>query len=310
MKLSIVTTLYRSASLIDEFCSRAGTAARQVVENDYEIVLVNDGSPDNSLDLAVRLTESDNHIVVVDLSRNFGHHKAMMTGLMHARGERVFLIDCDLEEPPEILVEWWHRLDANKDLDVIYGVQPSRKGGLLERASGWIFYRMINALSRVKLPTNAVVARLMTARYVHALTTHKDQEMYLFGLMAFTGFRQEAAEVVKQDKGSTTYTLQRRIALFLNALTSFSNYPLYITFYVGVSISTLAFSYIVFLVMRWFLYPGQSVTGWTSLIVSIWAVGGFVLTALGVIGIYLAKIFAETKPRPYAIVRQIYGRQA
>ena len=309
MKLSIVATLYQSAPYICEFQQRATVVAKQLVGEDYEIVLVNDGSPDNSLEIAIQLTERDSHVVVVDLSRNFGHHKAMMTGLMHACGERVFLIDCDLEEPPEVLEDWWVRLNENTNLDVIYGIQSSRKGGLFERFSGWMFYQIINSLSNVKLPVNTIVARLMTARYVRALIAHKDQEVYLFGLLAFTGFKQEAVEVVKQNKGTSTYTLQRRLALFLNAITSFTNSPLYIIFYVGISISALAFFAITFLMIKYFFYSGQGVVGWTSLVISIWAVGGFVLTALGVIGIYLAKIFSETKPRPYTIVRQVYGKQ-
>lgn len=308
MKLSIVATMYMSAPYLHEFYRRCRVAAQECAGDDFEIVLVNDGSPDDSLSVALGLHKEDSRVIVVDLSRNFGHHKAMMTGLMYAHSDRVFLIDCDLEEPPEVLVDWWTRLNANADLDVIYGIQSFRKGGWLERSSGWLFYRMFNALSRVKLPTNVIVARLMTARYVQALITHKDQEMYLFGLLILTGFRQEAVNVDKHDKGSSTYTLRLRFSLFLNAITSFSNYPLYIIFYVGLGISVSSFLFILFLVIKWFHYPGQGVVGWTSLVVSIWTVGGFILTALGVIGIYLAKIYAETKPWPNIIVRQVYGR--
>ena len=308
MKLSIVASMYLSAPYLREFYRRCRTVAQKVAGDDFEIVLVNDGSPDDSLEVALELRKQDDHIIIIDLSRNFGHHKAMMTGLMHSCGERIFLIDCDLEESPEVLAGWWKMLDSDVDLDVIYGVQHSRKGGFVERTSGWVFYRVINALSRVKLPINATVARLMTARYVRALTAHRDQEMYLFGLMSFIGFRQVAVKVDKQDKGTSAYTLWRRLSLVLNAITSFSNYPLYAIFYVGMGISILAFLFVVFLIIRSFFYSGQGVTGWLSLVVSIWTVGGFVLTALGVIGIYLAKVFTESKPRPYTIVRQIYKK--
>lgn len=309
MKLSIVASMFLSAPFLREFSGRCRAAAQQVAGEDFEIILVNDDSPDDSMATALELRKQDGNIIVIDLSRNFGHHKAMMTGLMHARGERVFLIDCDLEEPPEVLVEWWNRLDADADLDVIYGVQPSRKGGPVERISGWFFYRIINALSAQTLPANTIVARLMTARYVRALTEHRDQEMYLFGLLTLTGFRQEAVNVIKQDKGSSAYTLLRRFSLFLNAITNFSNSPLYAIFYLGVSISVCSFLFILFLIINWFFFSGQSVTGWTSLAVSIWALGGLVLTSVGVIGIYIAKIFSETKPRPFTVVRQVFGRR-
>ena len=124
MKLSIVATLYQSAPYIDEFHKRASASAKQLLGDDYEIVLVNDGSPDNSLDLAIRLTERDSHVVVVDLSRNFGHHKAMMTGLAHAKGELVFLIDSDLEEEPEWLLSFASAM-LDKRCDVVYGVQEN-----------------------------------------------------------------------------------------------------------------------------------------------------------------------------------------
>jgi putative glycosyltransferase len=189
MKLSIVASMYLSAPYLREFCGRCRAVAQRVAGDDFEIILVNDDSPDDSMAIALELRKQDGNILVIDLSRNFGHHKAMMTGLMHACGERVFLLDCDLEEPPEVLAEWWDQMDANADVDVIYGVQPSRKGGPFERMSGWLFYRLFNALSPAKLAANVIVARLMTARYVRALIEHRDQEMYLFGLLTLIGFR-------------------------------------------------------------------------------------------------------------------------
>src|SRR5437867_12042423 len=122
MKLTVVSSMYLSARYLREFCRRCGSAARACAGDDYEIILVNDGSPDDSLAVALALRTEDRRIIVVDLSRNFGHHKAMMTGLMRSRGDRVFLIDCDLEEPPEVLPDWWRRLDSDPELDVVYGV--------------------------------------------------------------------------------------------------------------------------------------------------------------------------------------------
>ena len=130
MKFSIVSTLYQSAPYIVEFYQRATAVAQQFAGDDYEIILVNDGSPDNSCELAIKLTETDNHVVVIDLSRNFGHHKAIMTGLVQALGEYIFLIDCDLEEEPEWLSRFTMKM-GREQCDVVYGVQERRKGGLL-----------------------------------------------------------------------------------------------------------------------------------------------------------------------------------
>jgi len=210
MKLSIVATLYQSAQYIEEFSRRAGAAARQLVGDDYEIVLVNDGSPDNSLELAVRVCESDPHVIVVDLSRNFGHHKAMMTGLAHARGEHVFLIDSDLEEEPEWLLSFAKQM-ARGRCDVVYGVQAQRKGGVFERWSGQLFYRIFRAFTRLSLPDNIVVARLMTRRYVNALLLHDEREVFMAGLWTITGFDQHPQAIMKHDTSETTYTFRRNV---------------------------------------------------------------------------------------------------
>lgn len=306
MKLSIVASMYKSAPYLKEFCERCCKAAEGAAVDDYEFILVNDDSPDDSLEVALALRKEDARIKVIDLSRNYGHHKAMMTGLKYAIGQRVFLLDCDLEEPPEVLSDWMLRMDDDPGLDVVYGVQKSRKGDWIERLSGWIFYRLVNMMSSRKLTVNMIVARLMSARYVKALVEHCDQEMYIFGLMELAGFRQQPLSVVKSCKGTTTYTFGRRLALMLNAVTNFSNKPLYMIFYWGVTISAFAFMYVIYLVSKWFYYSGKIVLGWTTLAVSIWAVGGFILTALGIIGIYLAKIFSETKPRPFTVIRHYY----
>ena len=160
MKLSIVTTLYRSAATIEEFYRRSIKAAEQVA-GDIELVIVNDGSPDNSLDLALELHKHDPRVIVVDLSRNFGHHKALMTGLAHASGDLVFLIDSDLEERPEDLAALYQRFSQN-DCDVVFGVLPTRRGGFLKRLPGAVFFSLLDFLSDYPVPRNVFTARLMT----------------------------------------------------------------------------------------------------------------------------------------------------
>lgn len=304
MKLSIVATLYQSASYITEFHQRTSVAARQLVGEDYEIVLVNDGSPDNSLDLAVQLTENDRHVVVVDLSRNFGHHKAMMTGLAHAKGQNVFLIDSDLEEEPEWLISFSEQM-TQKNSDVVYGIQEQRKGGFFERWSGHWFYSFFRVLTGLVLPENVVTARLMSRRYVDALLRHDEREVFLAGLWHITGFDQIGQNIKKHNTSETTYTLRRKMSLLVNSVTSFSNAPLVGIFYIGVLIFLLAGIYTAYLVAQW-LFIAKPPSGWTSVMASIWLLGGLVISFIGVVGIYLSKIFSETKRRPYTIIRQIY----
>lgn len=307
MKLSIVTSLYRSAPFVREFWERATRAAGQL-SPDYEIVFVNDGSPDDSLAAALDLFREDPHVVVVDLARNFGHHKAMMTGLAHAVGERVFLLDCDLEEEPELLSVFWEQMDASS-ADVVYGVQESRKGGWFERASGSVFYRCFNAMSPVPVPANAVTARLMTRRYVESLLQHRDREVFLVGLWALTGYEQLPVPVHKSKRPGTSYTLRHRISVAVNSVTSFTNTPLVVVFYLGLVISLLSIAAAAYLVFHR-LFIGTYSAGWPSLIVSVWLLGGLTILCLGIIGIYVAKVFSETKRRPYTTVRATHRHRA
>ena len=305
MKLSIVATLYQSAPYIAEFHQRASAAARQLVGEDYEIVLVNDGSPDNSLEVAVQLTESDSHVVVVDLSRNFGHHKAMMTGLAHARGEKIFLIDSDLEEEPEWLVSFAGQM-AKETCDVVYGVQERRKGGFFERWSGLWFYHTLNFLSGLSLPVNMVTARLMTRRYVDSLLLHEERELDIGGLWYITGYSQIPQVIKKHNTSETTYTFRQKILLLMNSVTAFSSFPLLLIFYMGLLISLGALFYVFWIVAEWY-FISEPLVGWTSLIASIWLLCGFIILSIGIVGIYLSKIFSEVKRRPYTIVRKVFN---
>jgi putative glycosyltransferase len=304
MKLSIVTTLFKSSPYIREFHRRASDAALKIT-SDYELVFVNDGSPDDSLDIVLSLHRADPHVRIIDLSRNFGHHKALMTGLAHAQGDAIFLIDSDLEEDPQWLVEF-HEVQDGSGADVVFGVQQSRKGGWFERLSGSLYYLVIDALLEMPIPRNIVTARLMTRRYVANLVQHRDREVNLAALWMITGFLQVPVSVTKLSRGHSTYTLRRRISVLVNAITSFSNRPLIYIFYLGGFIVLTSLAYGSFLV--WLtLHGGVGIPGWASLIVSIWLLGGITIFCVGVIGIYLAKVFTEAKQRPYTIVRAVYG---
>lgn len=306
MKLSIVATLYQSATYVASFHQRASAAAWQLVGDDYEIILVNDGSPDNSLDVAVKLTEIDDHVVVVDLSRNFGHHKAMMTGLAHATGERVFLIDSDLEEEPEWLNIFAVKM-ANETCDMVFGVQAQRKGDWFERVTGGFYYSVFRMLTGISQPNNIVTARLMSKRYVNALLLHQERELNIGGLWIIAGFKQCQQTVIKHATSPTTYSLSRKFSHLVNAVTSFSSLPLVFTFYSGLMISLSALVYIVYLSFR-YLFISSPPDGYTSIIASIWLFSGLIIFFVGIQGIYIAKVFSEVKQRPYTIIRKIYAK--
>jgi len=303
MRLSIVTTLYKSASHVESFHARVSSAARQITD-DYEFVMVDDGSPDNSLEIACALAASDPHLSVVELSRNFGHHKALMAGLDQAKGDLIFLIDSDLEEDPALLVEFHAHLQAT-GADVIYGVQTERKGGWVERALGSIAFRLFDLMIPYKIPRNHVTVRLMRRNYVDALVLHREQATVIGGLWVITGFRQLALPVAKSSRGDTSYSMWRRWRMLVDSITSFSELPLVAIFYLGILISGMSVLMGIWLLIQRLAYSAL-LDGWVSVMLSVWLLGGILIFCVGLIGIYVAKIFVETKNRPYVIVRRVH----
>ncbi len=306
MKLSIVTTLYKSGAYIEEFHRRASEAAQRITD-DYEIVMVDDGSPDNSLEIACAIARTDSRVRVVELSRNFGHHKALMAGLDHARGELCFLIDSDLEEDPALLGQFFEILQT-RDCDVVFGYEESRKGGFVKRKGGELAWHLINRLLSIDVPLNHCTVRLMRREYVDGLLLHRESNAVIGGLWVITGFRQVGSPVAKGHRKESSYSLMLRLVTLFNAITSFSTVPLNLMVMFGMVVSLVSFAVGVFVILEKLLY--NVAAGWASLIVSIWFMGGVIIFCLGVIGIYISRVFVETKNRPYVIVRRIHQRVA
>ena len=306
-KLSIVTTLYMSSGHLEEFCQRANQVAEASTGGDYEIVLVNDGSPDDSLEIARRLCQEYPRLKIVNLSRNFGHYKAVMTGLAHARGELIYLLDSDLEEEPEWLPDFSAVL-LEQGADVVYGVQADRKGGLFEKVSGDAYWRLYSTLTGFELPRNQVTARLMTRRYVDAVVAHKEKVMTMGVVFHLAGFRQVPMTVKKLCLSPSTYTFGRKLKAAVDSVLMVSSRPLAAVFVVGLSVLLLAFVASCYWLFLWI--TKQPPAGWVTLVISIWALGGMNICAVGIVGIYVSKVFEETKIRPYSVVSDVFGYEA
>jgi putative glycosyltransferase len=226
-----------------------------------------------------------------------------MTGLEHAKGELVFLIDSDLEEQPE-LVGRFHSELAQGDWDVVFGYQEERAGGFIRNYGGRLAWYLIDLLFSAKIPRNHCTVRLMRREYVDALLLHRESSVVIGGLWVITGFRQTGLAISKGHRKNTSYTPVRRLAAFLNGVTAFSTTPLVLMALMGTFVSFASFL-LGLVVVAAKLINGSAV-GWASIMVSIWFIGGIIVSCLGIIGIYISKIFIETKNRPYVIVRRLH----
>lgn len=298
MKISIVTSLYYSEGFIEEFYERSVASVKKITD-DYEFIFVDDGSPDQSGQKVISLQERDQRIVLIELSKNFGHHKALFTGLKHATGDYIFLIDVDLEEDPELLSVFWEALQAEKDADVIYGTQAKRKGAYFEKASGRFYYRLISLLSKTNYPADSLTARLMSHRYVDGLKQLEEKEADLWGLFILTGFKQKGVMVTKKYKGKSTYNLRRKISMAVDTFTTLTHRPLYLIGLIGMIITIISGGLLLYHVIRKLLNEDYSQL---QLILSTaWFIGGIILLALGTVSVYLSKMFLEVKNRPIVI---------
>lgn len=305
--LSVVTPVYRSAGFLPRFLDEMREALQSSGIGDYELVFVNDGSPDESLAWLRNERESDPRIRIVDLSRNFGHHKAAMAGLSYARGDLVFIIDCDLEVSPSVLSKF---IDTRRttQADVVYGVQEARKGGTIERIGGSLFWKLFNRLSDTHVPANVLTERLMTRAYVRSLLSLGDRNIFLAGMMYWTGFHQVGITIEKrQREGASTYSLRRRISLLVEAITSFSTVPLKLVLGIGLTLTFCAVAFAAAIAIRKLLFPSSVLAGFATLSLLIVGTSGIIITLMGVLGLYISRIFVQTQGRPAFIVREFHG---
>lgn len=305
-EISIVTSAYRSAPFLERFLVETEHAVLKAGFNDYEIIVVNDGSPDESLDILLKAKQQNPRVRIVDLSRNFGHHKAFIAGLSHSRGALVFLIDSDLEVSPFELRRFVITLNDTRS-DVVYGAQTRRKGGAVERIGGGLFWVIFNWLSDIHIPENILTERLLTRRYVDALLTLGDKNVFLGGMMYWAGFRQVGISIEKtQRDGRSSYSFWHRIQLLIEAITSFSTVPLQLMLTFGLLVTLIDVFAGSALLIRKLLYPDLVLAGYTTVVLAILGMGGVIITMLGVLGLYISKIFIQTQGRPLFIVKKFY----
>ncbi len=298
--LSIVVPAYNEGAVLPEFHRRL-SVVMESLPCTWEVLYVNDGSTDDTLEVLRQLREQ--HVAIIDLSRNFGKEIALTAGLDHARGDAVIVIDADLQDPPEVipeLIEKWQ-----EGYDVVYAQRTARDGEtFFKKLSAKSFYRVIQRVSRVKIPADTGDFRLLSRRAVDALTKLREHHRFMKGLFAWIGYPQTAVYYHREPRfaGQSKWDYWLLWNFALEGITSFSIAPLKIATYAGMFTALGAFSYALFVIYKTIVY-GDSVQGYPSLMVVILFLGGVQLMATGIIGEYLGRMFNETKQRPLYFVQ-------
>jgi dolichol-phosphate mannosyltransferase len=305
--LSIVVPCFNEEACLPELHRRLTAAARAAVGDDYELVLINDGSRDGSWTRMQQLAEADPRLVAINLSRNHGHQLALTAGLDLCRGNAVLIIDADLQDPPELLGEMLAAMAENK-ADVVYGVRRSRAGETaFKRATAHGFYRMLSRATEVDIPLDAGDFRLISRRALDALMAMPEQARFIRGMVAWIGFKQVPFAYNRDARfaGETKYPLGKMIRFALDALTGFSSAPLKLASHAGLALSLGSLLIILYIAYAWL--AGRSIQGWTSLMLVVVILGAVQMFVLALMGEYIGRLYNQAKQRPLYIVQEIAG---
>ncbi|BBB91623.1 MAG TPA: glycosyltransferase family 2 protein [Methylomusa anaerophila] len=305
-KISVLVPMYNEMNSIEPFFERLLSSLGKI-NYDYEVICVNDGSTDNTLEMLIDYSKKNNKIKIINFSRNFGKEIAMTAALDYSAGHAVVLLDADLQHPPEVISELIN--EWNQGYDVVYATRKVRLGeSWLKKTTALLFYRIIKKLSDINIPQNTGDFRLMDRRVVEALKKLPERTRFMKGLFAWIGFKQKSILFEQQPRwaGQTTWNYWKLWNFALEGITSFSSFPLKVWGYVGVALSIISFVYVLILILQ-YLIRGVDVPGYTSIMVVMLFLGGIQLIGLGVIGEYLGRVFIEVKERPLYIIRDLYG---
>jgi glycosyltransferase involved in cell wall biosynthesis len=304
-RLSVVSPCFNEQESLGELCKRLTGVCEAEVGDDYEIVLVEDGSTDATRSLISKICERDPHFVGVFLSRNHGHQLALSAGLQACRGERILIIDADLQDPPELLGDMMRMMD-DKGADVVYGQRRERRGeSPFKRLTAHLFYRLLNSLVDVKIPVDTGDFRLMNRRTLDELNRMPEQHRFIRGMVSWIGFCQLPLTYERQERfgGETKYPFRKMLRFAVDAISGFSIVPLRIATYLGFICSLLGVFFLGYTAYSYL--TGIAIQGWTTLMAVVLILGSGQLLVLGVLGEYLGRLYMQSKNRPLFIIQEI-----
>ncbi len=303
MDYSIIIPIYNEKENIQLLHDRLHKVMTQF-SSSFEFLFVNDGSKDKSLDLIKELSSQHDYIKYIDFSRNFGHQIAVTAGLDQAVGNRIVIIDADLQDPPELILDMAKKMDEG--FEVVFAKRKNRKGeNWFKLLTASLFYRILRAITSIDIPLNTGDFRMIDRKIVEVLKQMPEQNKFLRGQISWIGFRQNYVEYDRDERhaGETSYPLKKMMRFALDGITAFSDAPLKFVFTLGVVVFVLAFFMIIYTLYSW-LFLDSTVQGWSSIMVSILFIGAVQMIGIGIIGEYLSRMGNNVKDRPLYIIRE------
>jgi len=307
--ISIVIPCYNEQEVLPELFKRL-TAVTNAWKYNVEMICINDGSKDNTWQLLKQQVDKDSRWKIISFSRNFGHQTAVSCGLTYTVGDAVFIIDADLQDPPEVLESFLNKWEDG--FDVVYAIRKARKESIFKKFSYWAFYRVLSKLSDLKIPLDSGDFSLMDRKVVNVINALPERNRFVRGLRAWAGFKQVGLEYERQARfaGETKYPFKKLLKLASDGIISFSSTPLIISAYIGMIVSFLAFIGVIFAILQrifspFFISIGIGpIAGYSTTIMAIMFLGGIQLIFLGIIGMYLGRIYDEVKQRPNWVINE------
>ncbi|MEM9262651.1 MAG: glycosyltransferase family 2 protein [Pseudomonadota bacterium] len=309
VKLSVVIPCYNEEPGLDELCRRVVAICEATVETSFEVILIDDGSKDRTRAMIAEWHGKDPRIVGVFLSRNHGHQLALTAGLHVARGDRIFILDADLQDPPELLPDMMSLM--NEGNDVVYGQRQSRSGEThFKKATAAAFYRLFRQLVDVDVPLDAGDFRLISRKALNVLLSMPEQHRFVRGMVSWIGFKQAPLLYARDPRfaGETKYPLRKMVRFAIDAITGFSIIPLRIATWIGLMFAAIAAPLAAWIVFSW--ARGETIEGWSSLTLMILIVGAAQLVMTGILGEYVGRIFVQMKGRPLFVIDQVLREES
>ncbi|WP_141500332.1 glycosyltransferase family 2 protein [Paenibacillus luteus] len=306
VKYSVIVPMYNEEEVIEHTYERL-KLVMDSADEPYELIFVNDGSKDRTVELISMICDFDPNVRLVNFSRNFGHQIAISAGMDYAKGDAIVVIDADLQDPPEVILDMIAKW--KEGYEVVYGKRLKRKGEtVFKKLTAKLFYRTLRSLTNVDIPVDTGDFRLIDRKVCDVLRGLKEKNRFVRGLVSWIGFRQTMVEYEREERfaGETKYPLKKMIAFAIDGITSFSYKPLKIATYIGFTLSMTSFLYLLVVIFQK-LFTGSTIAGWASIVAMNLLFNGIILILLGIIGEYIGRIYDESKNRPLYIVREVQG---